>query len=176
MANMNILSLHDCQKEILSAYATPINYSWTLLSIPIGAFLPQILWTWLLKVPLSILSSFAVLLLVPMFNVGLYLYHLISMLSFPPSSYLYDTATMCKTTYSYIVLNIDTLIKREHILTSAVLGSSVCFIVAYLYIDYMNQQIYLKGNIVIQEAIDHNVRLFTRLRTRSNSRNRLRIR
>lgn len=176
MANMNILSLHDCQKELLSAYATPINYSWTLLSIPIGAFLPQILWTWLLKVPLSIISSLAALVLVPVFNALLYLYYILCMLSFPPSSYFYDTLTICKTTYSYIVLHIDSLIQREHILTSTVLGSIVCFAVTYSYIDYMNRQIYLSGNIIIQEAIDHNVRLFTRLRTRSHSRNRLRIR
>jgi hypothetical protein len=181
MANRSILSLHDCQKEILSAYAMPINYSWALIGIPLGAFLPLIVWTWLIKVPLSIVSTLAVFILVPLVNVVIYLQYLLSTLSFPPASYIYDTLTMCKTTYSYIVLNIDTLIQRDHLLTSILLGCTICFGLVYSYIDSRNKHIYTEGNAMIQQTIDHNVKIFTPLRdtplrVRSRSRNRLRLR
>ena len=184
MANEHMISLHDCQKIILSSYATPIHYAWTLMGIPIGAIIPVVLWTWCIKVPVTCISTIAILVVVPILNMFLYFQHMIITLSFPSSVYFYSAFNICKTNYSYLVLHIDSLIQREHIFTSMVLGSTLCFSILYTYIDYRNQQIFIQGNAAIQETIDHNVRLFTKARSssrirslsRSLSRNRLRFR
>ena len=175
----SIVSLHDIQQSILHTYATPINYSWTLLSIPLGAVIPLIAWTWLFKTPVLILSTLAAACIIPAANVLIYLYY--TLIGLTPS--YYSPTDIFKTIY-YLVLHSDTLIKREHICTSMLVASTVCFIMTYLYIEYKNNQILLTGNAVIQEMIDHNVRLFTEAnaranklaRPRSRSRTRLRLR
>jgi len=178
MANEHIISLHDCQKIILSSYATPIHYAWTLMGIPIGAILPVVLWTWCIKVPILCISTIAILVVVPILNIFLYFQHMVFTLSFPSSVYVYSAFSICKNTYVYLVLHIDSLVQREHVFTTMVLGSTLCFSILYTYIDYRNRQIFIQGNAAIQETIDHNVRLFTKTRSlsRSLSRNRLRFR
>jgi len=175
----SIISLHDIQQSILHTYATPINYSWALLSIPLGAMIPLIAWTWLFKAPVLILSTVTAACVVPAANVLIYMYYMLTSAS--PS--YYSQRDVIKSIY-YLVLHSDTLIKREHICTSMLVASTICFIMTYLYIEHKNNQILLRGNAVIQEMIDHNVRLFTEAnaradklaRPRSRSRTRLRLR